>query len=62
MKRNDVFHKISPEFLHVFTRSLAADKFFPRLKKIFERNDIIVGMSEPLKTPPRTLFARFGKD
>lgn len=44
VERDDVRHQISLEFLHVFTRSLAADKFFPRLEKIFERNDIIICM------------------
>ena len=44
MKRDDVRHQISLEFLHVFARSLAADKFFPRLEEIFERNDIIICM------------------
>ena len=44
MERDKVRHQISLEFLHVFARSLAADKFFPRLEEIFERNDIIVCM------------------
>ena len=35
VKRDYVHHQISLKFLHVFTRSFSADKFFPRFKKIF---------------------------
>ena len=44
VKRDDVRHQISLEFLHVFPRSLAADEFLPRLEEIFERDDIIICM------------------
>ena len=39
VEHDKICHQISLKFLHVFACSLAADKFFPRLEKIFERNE-----------------------
>lgn len=65
MERNNIRHEVSLVLLHIFTHSLSACEFFPRLEEIFERYDMIVIMIQQnfghnLKnTPPRTNFAGF---
>ena len=63
MKGDDVGHEIALEFLDVLPVTFSSHKFIPCLKKIFDGNDIIVGMSEldptqTMKAPPPTGFCR----
>ena len=63
MQGKDVVHQPSLEFLHVFFIPLAAHEFFPRLKQILYRDDILVGMSEQTSLtdpPPQEPLACFG--
>jgi len=63
VERNNIAHQLFFKQLDIFSCPFTPDKFFPSLEKIFERDDIIINMDTPLKTPPRTLFALcFGKD
>lgn len=43
------------EKLYVFSLPFSPQKLTPRLEKIFERDDIIVCMTEPIKAPQRNL-------
>lgn len=61
VKRNDVRHQISLEFLHIFARPFSSHEFFPRFEKIFERYDIFIRMFKPdpsqtMKTPPHAIL------
>ena len=46
MKRNEVIHQISAEFLHICTLAFSFYEFLPCGAQVFERNDILVS-----KTP-----------
>src|SRR3989338_8307908 len=62
MECEDVVHQRVLKFLHVSLLAFAAQKFTPRGKQIFHRNDILVAMSElnpPRVTPPPNGFCRF---
>jgi endonuclease IV len=41
-----VIHQAQLELLHIFARLLTFYKLLPRFEEIFERNDMLVGMSE----------------
>ena len=45
------------ELLDISLAPLTSYEFFPGLEKIFDRDDIIMSMTEPLKSPPPTSFA-----
>jgi len=51
-------HQISLKFQYIELFALALAEFLPRVEQVFDRNDIVVGMSEqnPLMTPPRRSF------
>ncbi len=65
VKRDNVRHQISLEFLHIFARPFSAHEFFPRFEEIFERNDMIICMLKLDSghnievTPPAEAFASF---
>lgn len=59
MERNNVTHKVLLKLLNVFSGPFSIYKLSPRLEEIFERNDILIAMSEldsthtSKYTPPR---------
>ena len=48
MDCQNVIGEMQFKLFYIFTLVLPSDKLFPRLKEIFERNDIIVCSSKPL--------------
>ena len=63
MKRDNVGHEVTSEFLHILSLTLTADEFLPSGEKIFKGNDIIIAMtkldpSQTMKAPPPTEFCR----
>ena len=46
VEREDVIHQAKLELLHVFPLSFAAHELSPRFEEIFERDDILICMSE----------------
>jgi len=44
------------ELLDISLAPLTSYEFFPGLEKIFDRNDIIMFMTEPLKSPPQRVL------
>ena len=59
MQRKDIIHQVKLEFLDIFLISLTFQKFFPCFENIFKRDDIIIGMNTPVRTPPQSDFAGF---
>lgn len=58
VERQDIVHELQAEFLHISLLPLAPQEFFPCLKKILDRDDIIKSMREPIRaTPPPADFA-----
>jgi hypothetical protein len=67
MKQNDITHQVAFEFLHVFPFPFSFYEFSPSFEQIWERDDIIVSMSEfdpshTMKAPPPTDFAGHAQD
>ena len=64
VKREDIPHKITLEFLHVLSLALAVLEFVPRPEEIFKGDDIFISMntlpaSHTLKrTPPPSQFCQ----
>ncbi|HEY4521312.1 MAG TPA: four helix bundle protein [Candidatus Paceibacterota bacterium] len=59
MERKNVVHQVVLELLHVFLLAFASHEFLPCAEQIFNRNDIVVCMSElnpPNRTPPQRLL------
>lgn len=55
MERENVVHKPMLKLLHVIFAALSSHEFFPRREQVFNRNDILVCMSEQNSlrvTPP----------
>ena len=61
VERNNIVHEIQLEFLNIFSLPFAIQKLLPCFEKILDGNDIIVGMIEPLKSPPNRVCPVFWK-
>src|SRR3989344_7820802 len=67
MERNNVTQKVLLKLLNVFSGPFSIYKLFPSLEEIFERNDILIAMSEldsthtSKYTPPPDLCPYFRK-
>jgi len=65
VKRDDITHQIKLKFLHIQSCALASQKFPPRIEKILDGNDILVGMNKlnfthnSDITPPQDFYQYF---
>ena len=61
MEYIDIFEELILKLLHILFLLLPADEFTPRGEEIFDRGDILAGMSElnsSMKSPPPNGFCR----
>ncbi len=56
VKRENVAHQAKLKLLNIFLVPLATHKFLPSFQKVFRRNDIIICMTQPLKSPPQRVL------
>ena len=54
----DVVHKMKLEFLDILLLPLTLQKLLPGFENIFDGNDMLIRMTEPLKSPPPDEFFR----
>jgi glycerophosphoryl diester phosphodiesterase len=52
VERKEVIHESQLKLLDILSLSLPFQELAPSFKKILKRNDIIVGMNTPIKSPP----------